>query len=260
MTEVNSSQKKISILRRVISIKPSDERCENELNLSIQSFSRSLTPKFLKSKQSFSNVSTNSPLNFKPLFKKLEKKHLTPATILKPAKHPQDFKSQLQSTQMFTSKAKEKKRSIRISMTASTQTVCHTPQLSAMPHDAVYIHRPRFASATVSEFSHEPALTLPVEYGKLNMANARSSLKSDTQTTGVPSFRNELNLRSPSNTELLKASPRSPSKPILKKRSASPLINSKSEYVSNVQPLSPSKKVKFAKYRECVLYSSQIAQ
>lgn len=258
MTEVNGLQKKISLLRRVISIKLSDERSENELSLSIQNFSRSLTPKFLKSKQTSSNVFTNSPLNFKPLFKKLEKKHLKPTTILKSAKH-QDFKSQLQNTQMFTSNAKEKKRSLRISMTTSTQAACHTPQISAMPHDAGHVHTPGCPSVTVSDLSHEPTAYHAVEYSKLKMANPRSSFKSDTQTTGVPSFRNELNVKSPSNTELLKASP-SPSKPILKKRLDSPQINSKSEYAIMVQSLSPSKKVKFARYRESILHSSEIAK
>ena len=144
-------------------------------------------------------------------------------------------------------------------MTAATQSACHRPQISTMPHDADHFHTPRSPSVTVSDLSHEPTANHAAKYSKLKMANPRSSFKSDTQTTGVPSFRNELNVRSPSNTELLKASP-SPSKPILKKRFASPLINSKSEYIVMVQPISPSKQVKFARYRECILYSSEVAK
>ena len=48
------------------------ERCDSELNSSIQSICRSITPKLIRSKQHIKMPS--SPINFRPTLKKLQMK------------------------------------------------------------------------------------------------------------------------------------------------------------------------------------------
>ena len=106
-----------------------DERSADELNLSAQSITRSITPKLLRSKQHV--IIASSPSNFRPTFNKIEMKQLQVESLNGcPDNSKLKFKVQLENMKMFTTVGKEKKSSITVSLVDSTikkpiQTMSH---------------------------------------------------------------------------------------------------------------------------------------
>ena len=124
MTTDSSNGGQMIKLNRKFSFKSIDERDEDELRSSVRSCSRSVTPKFLLSKQ-ISIARMSSPMNIKPIFSRLEQKTLQPCNSQKEKTNQPDFRRQVENTQMFIvkKKAKDNKNINRVSQKRDSAAV-----------------------------------------------------------------------------------------------------------------------------------------
>lgn len=119
MKRTNSIAARFNFQGNNTTYRAEDERSADELNLSAQSITRSITPKLLRSKQHLRIAS--SPSNFRPTFNKIEMKQLQVGSLNRcPDNSKLKFKVQLKNMQLFTTVGKEKDRSIKVSLKDST--------------------------------------------------------------------------------------------------------------------------------------------
>lgn len=129
MRRTNSIAERLNFEFDNTTYRAEDERSADELNLSAQSITRSITPKLLRSKQHV--IIASSPSNFRPTFNKIEMKQLQVESLNGcPDNSKLKFKVQLENMKMFTTVGKEKKSSITVSLVDSTikkpiQTMSH---------------------------------------------------------------------------------------------------------------------------------------
>lgn len=258
-TEVFSSEKTI-------------ERDDTEFQSAITTFSRSLTPKFLKTVGRSMKIPA-SPSNLRPIFQKLDKKCL-PSNFAKPREQSEiiDFRSQLKASQMFAVKKKE----------------------SASPLSKYFINDGDLAQKDASENFKHPLKTLALP-GSLKriMVKAEDSTpigsREDTRltTTGPSSSFVGVNFKIPgkvaepqkfgespqskiqtsfsedrSKTLVMGDSPTgSRCRSILKQsKIRMPTPDARFDIGLNVsRPLSPSKKVRFSRIKFCVTYQRQVS-